>query len=149
MILIFKLFKLFHIDFGHFLGHFKKKYGIKRERVPFVLTEDFTKVISKGALNPSETEEFKKFRLLCERAYMVIRRYSHLIINLFALMLSSDMPELQSIEDIMYLRKTLAIDETDEKALEYFRSQFIESYKLSYTTKLDWMCHALNKKNLI
>ena len=26
--------KLFHIDFGHFLGHFKKKLGIKRERVP-------------------------------------------------------------------------------------------------------------------
>jgi phosphatidylinositol-4,5-bisphosphate 3-kinase catalytic subunit alpha/beta/delta len=42
------LFKLFHIDFGHFLGHFKKKYGFKRERVPFVLTEDFTKVICKG-----------------------------------------------------------------------------------------------------
>ena len=21
---------LFHIDFGHFLGHFKSKYGIKR-----------------------------------------------------------------------------------------------------------------------
>lgn len=40
--------RLFHIDFGHFLGHFKKKYGIKRERVPFVLTEDFIKVISKG-----------------------------------------------------------------------------------------------------
>lgn len=64
-------------------------------------------------------------------------------------MLSSDMPELQSIEDIMYLRKTLAIDETDEKALEFFRSQFNEAYRLSYTTKLDWMCHALNRKNLI
>jgi phosphatidylinositol-4,5-bisphosphate 3-kinase len=80
---------------------------------------------------------------------MIIRRYSHLIINLFSLMLSSDMPELQSIEDIMYLRKTLAIDETDDKAIEYFRQQFFESYRLSYTTKLDWMCHALNKKNLI
>lgn len=44
---------------------------------------------------------------------MIIRRYSNLIINLFTLMLSSDMPELQSIDDIMYLRKTLAIDETD------------------------------------
>lgn len=40
--------RLFHIDFGHFLGHFKKKYGIKRERVPFVLTEDFIRVIAKG-----------------------------------------------------------------------------------------------------
>jgi len=51
---------LFHIDFGHFLGNFKKKLGFKRERVPFVLTEDFTNVIAKGALNPEETFEFKK-----------------------------------------------------------------------------------------
>lgn len=141
---------MFHIDFGHFLGHFKKKYGIKRERVPFVLTEDFTKVISRGSANPIETNEFKRFKRLCETAYRIIRRYSHLIVNLFALMLASDMPELQSIEDIMYLRKTLAIDELNETAaLEYFRTQFNEAYKLSYTTKLDWMCHALNKKNLL
>ena len=131
------------------MGHFKKKYGIKRERVPFVLTEDFTRVISKGAMNPLETNEFLAFKYLCEKSYMTIRRYSHLIINLFALMLSSDMPELQSIEDILYLRKTLAIDETDDRALEYFRNQFNEAYKLSFTTKIDWMCHALNKKNLI
>ena len=131
------------------MGHFKTKYGIKRERTPFVLTEDFAKVITKGASNPSETIEFKKFQVLCENAYMIVRRYSHLIVNLFTLMLSSDMPELQSIEDIMFLRKTLAIDETDEKALEFFRQQFIESYKHSYTTKLDWFAHALNRKNLI
>lgn len=31
---------LFHIDFGHFLGNFKKKFGIKRERAKFVLTEE-------------------------------------------------------------------------------------------------------------
>ncbi|CAF0737287.1 unnamed protein product [Brachionus calyciflorus] len=141
--------QLFHIDFGHFLGHFKKKYGIKRERVPFVLTEDFTRVISKGSMNPIETQEFEEFRYLCEKAYMVIRRHSNLIINLFIMMLSSDMPELQSIEDILYLRRTLAIDESDEKALEYFRNQFYEAYRLSFTTKIDWMCHALNKKNLI
>lgn len=52
--------KLFHIDFGHFLGHFKKKFGIKRERVPFVLTEDLTKVISNGSLNPTLTSEFQE-----------------------------------------------------------------------------------------
>jgi phosphatidylinositol-4,5-bisphosphate 3-kinase len=141
--------RLFHIDFGHFLGHFKKKYGVKRERVPFVLTEDFIKVISKCAQNPLETIEFNNFQNICEQAYMIIRRYSNLIINLFTLMLSSDMPELQSIDDIMYLRKTLAIDETDENALKYFRKQFVDAYKFSFTTKFDWMFHALNKKNQI
>ncbi|KAJ8980774.1 hypothetical protein NQ317_016025 [Molorchus minor] len=27
--------QLFHIDFGHILGHFKEKFGFRRERVPF------------------------------------------------------------------------------------------------------------------
>ena len=40
--------QIFHIDFGHFLGHFKKKFGINRERVPFVLTDDFLVVILRG-----------------------------------------------------------------------------------------------------
>ena len=29
-----------HIDFGHFLGNIKSKFGIKRETDPFVLTPD-------------------------------------------------------------------------------------------------------------
>jgi len=36
---------LFHIDFGHFLGHFKTKLGIKRERTPFVFTEEMSEVM--------------------------------------------------------------------------------------------------------
>ena len=30
----------FHIDFGHFLGNVKCKFGYKRERDPFVLTPE-------------------------------------------------------------------------------------------------------------
>lgn len=41
-------FQLVHIDFGHFLGNFKSKFGVKRERVPFVLTDDFIYIITKG-----------------------------------------------------------------------------------------------------
>ena len=52
---------IFHIDFGHFLGHFKKKFGINRERVPFVLTEDFLYVISKGVENPTKSKEFQSY----------------------------------------------------------------------------------------
>ena len=29
----------FHIDFGHILGHFKSKLGVKRETMPFVFTK--------------------------------------------------------------------------------------------------------------
>ena len=37
--------ELFHIDFGHILGHFKYKFGFKRERAPFVFTSEFCNVI--------------------------------------------------------------------------------------------------------
>ena len=37
--------KLFHIDFGHFLGNFKEKFGIKRERTNFVYTEEMHRAI--------------------------------------------------------------------------------------------------------
>lgn len=52
--------QIFHIDFGHFLGHFKKKFGINRERVPFVLTDDFLFVISKGSEYPKKSKEFEE-----------------------------------------------------------------------------------------
>ena len=39
--------QLFHVDFGHFLGNFKVKFGVRRERVPFVLASDFEIVIDK------------------------------------------------------------------------------------------------------
>lgn len=54
-------FKLFHIDFGHFLDHKKKKFGYKRERVPFVLTQDFLIVISKGSQECAKTKEFERY----------------------------------------------------------------------------------------
>ena len=52
--------QVFHIDFGHFLDHRKKKFGINRERVPFVLTEDFIRVIAKDKDNPRQSAEFKQ-----------------------------------------------------------------------------------------
>ena len=39
--------QLFHVDYGHFLGNFKSKFGVKREFVPFVLADDFTLIIEK------------------------------------------------------------------------------------------------------
>ena len=39
------ILQMFHIDFGHILGNYKRKFGIRRERVPFVLTEDFLHII--------------------------------------------------------------------------------------------------------
>ena len=61
--------QLFHIDFGHIMGHFKDKFFIRRERVPFVLTHDFVHVITKGSLTKSGSinKDFQIFQLNCEK----------------------------------------------------------------------------------
>lgn len=75
--------QIFHIDFGHFLGHFKKKFGINRERVPFVLTYDFLQVISKGSENPLKSKEFEKSVKFCfqSRVHLLIDFYFNIVSN--------------------------------------------------------------------
>lgn len=98
--------QLFHIDFGHILGHFKEKFGIRRERVPFVLTHDFVYVINNGR-GEKDAEEFKKFQQLCEQAFITLRKHGGLILSLFSMMISTGLPELSSEKDLQYLKETL------------------------------------------
>ena len=78
---------MFHIDFGHFLGNFKHKFGIKRERVALILSAEFIEVIKaevedeNGNTN-AIVNNFDRFRELCEVAYLAIRRQGSLIISL-------------------------------------------------------------------
>lgn len=50
---------LFHIDFGHILGNRKLFWGMKRERVPFVLTPDFLYVM--GRVKSHNSLYFNRF----------------------------------------------------------------------------------------
>ncbi|CAN9511193.1 unnamed protein product [Ophioblennius macclurei] len=137
--------QLFHIDFGHILGNFKSKFGIKRERVPFILTHDFIHVIQQG--KTGYTEKFGSFRQYCEEAYLVLRKNGNLFITLFALMLTAGLPELTSVKDIQYLKDSLALGKTDDEALKQFRQKFDEALRESWTTKVNWMAHNVAKDN--
>nr|XP_015818905.2 phosphatidylinositol 4,5-bisphosphate 3-kinase catalytic subunit beta isoform [Nothobranchius furzeri] len=137
--------QLFHIDFGHILGNFKSKFGIKRERVPFILTHDFIHVIQEG--KTGNTEKFGSFRKYCEEAYLILRRNGNLFITLFALMLTAGLPELTSVKDIQYLKDSLALGKNDDEALKQFRQKFDEALRESWTTKVNWMAHNVAKDN--
>ena len=130
--------QLFHIDFGHFLGNFKSKFGVKRERVPFVLTDDFVYVIAKGR---SDSAEFSHFRKLCEQCFLLLRKRGALLINLFAMMLSTGIPELRSLDDINYVRDALVLGSTDDEALLSFRKKFDDALKNSWSVSWNWYIH--------
>ncbi|XP_077399453.1 phosphatidylinositol 4,5-bisphosphate 3-kinase catalytic subunit delta isoform [Vanacampus margaritifer] len=137
--------QLFHIDFGHFLGNFKRKLGINRERVPFILTYDFVHVIQQGRTNNSE--KFERFREYCERAYKILCRNGTLFVNLFAMMKAAGLPELSSFKDIQYLKDSLALGKPEEEALKNFKVKFNEALRESWKTKVNWMMHSLAKDN--
>jgi len=106
---------LFHIDFGHFLGNFKTKYGVKRERAPFIFTAQYLAIV--GGKN---SKNFSKFVDTCCKAYNIIRKSSDLFINLFQLMLSTGIPELKCAVSITYLRTALATELSDAQAADAF-----------------------------
>jgi phosphatidylinositol kinase/protein kinase (PI-3 family) len=98
--------RLFHIDFGHFLGNFKSKLGVKRERAPFVFTPHFSDVLDGPGSDRFKLFEVGLLRVVllrrmsrsdchcfvqsyCVQAYNILRHNGNLLITLFFLMLSS------------------------------------------------------------
>lgn len=149
-IMLTKSGQLFHIDFGHILGHFKEKFGFKRERVPFVLTHDFIHVITKGGQRQQGKGErlyFQIFRENCETAFKILRRHGHLFLSLFSMMISTGLPEISSEKDLQYLRDTLVLDFTEEKAVEHFRNKFNDAMNNAWTASFNWACHNMDKHN--
>lgn len=107
---------------------------------------------------------------MCYKAYLAIRQHASLFINLFSLLLGCGMPELQSFDDIAYLRKTLALgkremtfdlfsvrllrhgyvrpsvrpsEKSQQEALEYFTKQMNDAHHGGWSTKMDWIFHTI------
>ena len=127
--------RFFHIDFGHFLGNFKSKYGIKRERAPFVFTNSMVE-----ALGGTESDLYREFVVTCGQALNVNREKASLLISLFRLMISCGIPELEREEDIIYLRDKLMLDKTNEEAAQIFAEEIVKS-AATKTTRLNDAAH--------
>lgn len=136
--------RLFHIDFGHFLGHFKSKLGVKRERSPFIFTPAFKKVIETRTVGEMDgAERFHYFVETSCAAFNIVRHESGLLHALFALMLSCGMPELETPTDIAWLDKTMALQLSDEDASQRFRGLIMQSIGCAWT-QLNDAAHLLN-----
>eukprot|EP01125_Pyxidicula_operculata_P016891 TRINITY_DN5856_c0_g1_i1.p1 TRINITY_DN5856_c0_g1~~TRINITY_DN5856_c0_g1_i1.p1 ORF type:complete len:1776 (-),score=486.12 TRINITY_DN5856_c0_g1_i1:43-5196(-) len=110
---------LFHIDFGHFLGHYRKVMGIYMDKAEFVFLEQYYGIIGK--------KNYPRFVQICQTAYNIIRRHAVLLINLFVLMLSSGLPEIKSKKDIEFLKNRFQLHRTEEEASKFFEQKIQES----------------------
>ncbi|GLD93946.1 hypothetical protein PINS_up002551 [Pythium insidiosum] len=127
--------KLFHIDFGHFLGNFKTKLGFKRERAPFVFTPAMLHVMGgKGSVH------YKEFQRLACEAFKVLRSHSNLLITLLVLALTCGTPELTCEDDIKWVHQTLMLGLSDDEALQQFRA-LIEVALNTKTTQFNDAVH--------
>ena len=97
-------------DFGHFLGNFKSKFGINRERAAFVFTPEMA-----YAMGGKKAQAFKDFLDKSARAYRILRQHANTLELLFVLMVAAGMPELMKIKDIGYMRDKLCLDMTEKK----------------------------------
>jgi len=129
---------LFHIDFGHFLGHFKSKFGYEREaKDAFVFTDQYLDILGgKGA--PS----YNLFVSQAVRAYNIVRKNASLFIALFKMMLSIGLEELKSVENIKYLRDKMRLDLPDAEAVGFFMGR-IDAALESSKTKINDFVHLI------
>jgi len=131
---------LFHIDFGHFLGNFKKKFGVNRERAAFVFTPEMAYVM--GGKKYKKSTQFKQFLTLSTRAFFSLRQNALIVENLFILMVSAQMPELMMEEDIYYLREKLYLNMTEKKAEKKLMEEINKSLDSTFR-RIDNMIHNL------
>ena len=128
--------ELFHIDFGHFLGHFKYKMGIKRERAPFVFTKQFVMV-----LGGDKSASYKEFKEKFWKSYQILRDNADVVVTLLRILLTTGIPELTE-KSIRYVEQTLCLNNNEEIAKKYLEDKLEESLS-SWSVELNFWIHIL------
>lgn len=127
---------LFHIDFGHILGHKKKKLGWKREVEPFIYLEEMHQLINYNYDSKEKAKKnFEDFQELCCEGFKIARENFILFHNLLTLLIPANIDELdkESIEKTM---KNFLLEISDNEA-KYAMRQMIKRAHLIYRRRCD------------
>jgi len=126
-----------HIDFGHIMGHFKSKFGVKRERSLFVFTPQMADVMG----GPGSAA-YRDFVGIARRSYNVLRRHGDVLVTLFSLMVGCGIPELEDVSEVDWLRTHLRFGASDEEAGDAFEKILGEALA-TRSRQADDMIHML------
>lgn len=102
-------------------------------------------------IEKNKTENFLLFETYCCQAYNDLRHNSNKMINLFLIMLSAGMPELQQKEEIGNFQLKLNLKSSDREAEKIFIRE-IKTAMTTFSRRMDNAAHnykqlAMSKKN--
>ncbi|GAA6076688.1 phosphatidylinositol 3-kinase catalytic subunit type 3, partial [Tachysurus ichikawai] len=118
-LLLTKTGKLFHIDFGYILG---------RDPKPLPPPMKLSKEMVEG-MGGMQSEQYQELRKHCYTAFLHLRRYSNLILNLFSLMVDANIPDiaLEPDKTVKKVQDKFRLDLSDEEAVHYMQTLIDES----------------------
>merc|ERR1712088_132917 len=111
--------KLFHIDFGYILGRDPKPLP-----PPMKLSKEMIE-----AFGGMASEHYQEFRKECYTAFLSLRRYANLILNLFSLMVDASVPDIALEPDhaVRKVQDKFRLDLSDEEAISYLQKLIDDS----------------------
>ncbi|KAJ3424797.1 phosphatidylinositol 3-kinase catalytic subunit type [Anaeramoeba flamelloides] len=98
------------IDFGFILGHDPKPFP-----PPMKLCKEM--IVLMGGM---KSQEFQMFKILCGSAFKILRQHASLFVNLFALMIESNIPDLEKdpLNSILKMQRKFRLDLDEKEAIE-------------------------------
>ncbi|KAF9429015.1 Phosphatidylinositol (PI) 3-kinase [Entomortierella beljakovae] len=110
---------IFHVDFGFILGRDPKPFP-----APMKITKEM--VDAMGGFNSVHYQSFKSY---CFTAYNILRKSANLILNLFGLMVSANIPDIKVEPDkaVWKVEERFQLNLTDDEAIKFFQNLINES----------------------
>ncbi|KAF5392397.1 hypothetical protein D9757_001549 [Collybiopsis confluens] len=113
----------FHVDFGYILG---------RDPKPFPPAVKVCKEMVDG-MGGAQSTHYLRFKSFCFTAFSILRKSTNLILNLVALMVDANIPDIKHRDVHEQIQEKFRLDLTEEEAIKHFEILLNET---SYFTVL-------------
>ncbi|KAF8647050.1 hypothetical protein AX16_006887 [Volvariella volvacea WC 439] len=100
----------FHVDFGYILG---------RDPKPFPPAVKVCKEMVDG-MGGAQSPHYARFKNFCFTAFTILRKSANLILNLVALMVDANIPDIKHRDVHEQIQEKFRLDLTEEEAIKHF-----------------------------
>ncbi|KAK7009323.1 phosphatidylinositol 3-kinase catalytic subunit type 3 [Biomphalaria glabrata] len=122
--------KMFHIDFGFILGRDPKIMA-----PPMKLNKQMVE-----AMGGYDSEPFQRFKVYTYTAFLALRRSANLFLNLFSLMIDSNIPDiaLEPDKTVKKVQEKFVLHLNDEQAVQHIQQLIADSVNALMPTLIEY-----------